>query len=119
MKFKPRKKLIALVAILLISLIAGVSAMYIIYSNVVNEPLDYQVTLVTIRAYSEYTLTATLTDNGATMSGETVDFEMTVDAGVTWILIGSETTSNQGEAVLIWSATANGDYSFRATYAVA
>ena len=119
---KPRilKKMSPLVILLIIiSSIGAVSAMYWIFSNVVDDPLNYQVTLVTSRAYSEYTLTATLTDNGVDMQGETVIFEMSIDAGVIWTEIGTDTTSNAGVAILVWSATANGDYSFRATYAVA
>ena len=119
MRLIKNKKITPLFAVLLIlSLIVGVSAAYFIFSNVVNDPLNYEVTIITERVYSVYTLTATLTDNGATMAGETVDFEMSIN-GIDWTLIGSDATSNAGVAVLEWEATANGDYSFRATYSVA
>ena len=52
------------------------------------------------------------------MTGETVVFEMSIDAGTTWTEIGTDATSNQGEAILVWEATANGDYSFTASFFV-
>ncbi len=123
------KKPIYIVATLILVAIAAMSfaaAAFYIYSNgsvgqsvTVNYNLSpLQVSQNNANDVCQYTLTTTLTNNGAPMAGQSVTFTWYNSTSDTWQPIAYAITTASGLATTVWYATSDGVYNFNAYYYV-
>lgn len=107
----------SLVAIALIAVMCtGIAyAAFTIESNEVHVTINYILSLSYTYTGSVVHLTAHLESQGSPVSGATVTFYV---YGASWSSIGTAGTDASGNALLDYAVTANGDYYFKAAYAV-
>ena len=103
---------LALVAVLCAGI---VYAAFTIESNEVHVTIGYTLSLTYTYSGSTVHLTGHLESQGSPVNGATVTFYV---YGASWSSIGTAGTDASGNALLDYAVTANGDYYFKAAYAV-
>jgi len=107
---------ITIIAILATTLFLAGAALHIYYSNVETVDIGIALTLDSSFIGLTVTLTATLTNGGEAIVGETVSFYLCDSAGLEIDHLGDATTDELGVASHTYTALGNGTYCFIAGY---